>query len=80
LASDAFSNGTLLGTWHLFANFGEVAMVACEIYRQRAAECERMAQKRPAERDQLIEIAKTWRFLAQAAESLSEITEAKTIH
>ena len=55
-------------------------MVARDIYRQRAAECERMAQKHPAERDQLIEIARTWRFLAQAAEDLSGIAEVETIH
>jgi hypothetical protein len=60
--------------------FEEVAMVARDIYRQRAAECERMAQKHPAERDQLIEIARTWRFLAQAAEDLSGIAEVETIH
>jgi hypothetical protein len=53
-------------------------MQVSEIYRQRAAECERMAVKHPEEREQLQQAAKSWRFLAKAAEQLAEA--AKTLH
>lgn len=46
-------------------------MQVSEIYRQRAAECERMALKRPDESDHLKELAKTWRWLADAADDLA---------
>jgi hypothetical protein len=49
-----------------------------EIYRQRAAECERLALKKPHESDHLKEVAKTWRWLAAAADDLAEA--AKTLH
>lgn len=47
-------------------------MQTSELYRQRAAECERMARKRPAEREQLKQVARTWLLLAQAEEDLTE--------
>jgi hypothetical protein len=53
-------------------------MPVSELYRQRAAECERMALELPNERDSLKEIAKTWRWLADAADDLAET--AKTLH
>ena len=53
-------------------------MQASELYRQRAMECDRMAQEHPAEGEKLKEIAKTWRSLAQAADELSEV--AGTLH
>jgi hypothetical protein len=53
-------------------------MQVSEIYRQRAAECERMALKHPAESDHLKQVAKTWRWLAEAADDLAEA--AKTLH
>ncbi len=53
-------------------------MQVSELYRQRAAECERMALKHPNQRDRLREVAKTWRWLADAADDLAET--AKTLH
>jgi len=53
-------------------------MQVSELYRQRAAECERMARENPRESDQLKEIAATWRWLAEAADELAEA--AKTLH
>ena len=53
-------------------------MQVSEIYRQRAAECERMAQQNPEEREHLKEVAKTWRWLADAADDLA--AAAKTLH
>ena len=50
-------------------------MQVSELYRQRAAECERMAVKHPEERDQLKKVAKTWLLLAQASEDLTEAKE-----
>ena len=47
-------------------------MLTSELYRQRAAECERMAAKHPDEREQLKKVAQTWRLLAQASEDLTE--------
>ncbi len=46
-----------------------------ELYLQRAAECERMARENPLERDSLKQIAKTWRWLAEAAEEFGEAAE-----
>ena len=48
-------------------------MQTSEMYRQRAQECVRMAEKMPAERDQLMKVAETWKLLAEAAEDLSEV-------
>jgi hypothetical protein len=48
-----------------------------DLYRQRAIECERMALKYPEESQQLMECAKHWRWLADAAKDLSETV---TIH
>jgi hypothetical protein len=56
----------------------EAAMQVSELYRQRAAECERMALKHPEEREQLKQVATTWRWLADAADNLAEA--AKTLH
>jgi hypothetical protein len=53
-------------------------MQTSELYRQRAAECERMALKNPGEREHLKKVAQTWLLLAQAAEDLSEAE--KTLH
>jgi hypothetical protein len=39
-----------------------------ELYRQRAAECERMALERPDESQKLSEIAETWRLIAETTE------------
>ena len=47
-------------------------MQTSELYRQRAAECERMAQQRPGEREQLKKVAQTWLLLAKASEDLTE--------
>jgi hypothetical protein len=47
-------------------------MQTSELYRQRAAECERMAQKRPGDRDYLKKVAQTWILLAKASEDLIE--------
>ena len=46
-------------------------MQTSELYRQRAAECERMALKKPEEREHLKKVAQTWLLLAKAAEELS---------
>ena len=54
---------------HLFRE--EADMQTSEIYRQRAAECERIALKSPGEREQLKKVAQTWLLLAKAAEDLS---------
>jgi hypothetical protein len=55
-----------------FGVFGaEEAMQTSELYRQRAAECERMALKKPEEREHLKKVAQTWLLLAKAAEELS---------
>jgi hypothetical protein len=56
----------------------EATMQVSELYRQRAAECERMALKHPNQSDRLKEVAKTWRWLADAADDLAET--AKTLH
>ena len=53
-------------------------MQTSELYRQRAAECERMALKNPEEREHLKKIAQTWLLLAKAAEELSQAE--KTLH
>jgi hypothetical protein len=53
-------------------------MPVSEIYRQRAAECERMALKMPAESEHLKQVAKTWRWLAEAADELA--AAARTLH
>jgi len=53
-------------------------MQTSEIYRQRAAECERLARKNPSEREQLKKVAQTWLLLAKAAEDLSDAQ--KTLH
>lgn len=53
-------------------------MQVSELYRQRAAECERMAIKNPDEREHLKKVAQTWLLLAKAAEELAEA--AKTLH
>jgi hypothetical protein len=50
-------------------------MQLSELYRQRAAECERLAKKKPGEREQLKKVAETWRWLADAAEDLSRSAE-----
>jgi hypothetical protein len=47
-------------------------MQTSELYRQRAAECERMAKKHPEERDQLKKVAETWLLLAKVSEDLTE--------
>jgi hypothetical protein len=60
------------------SNMWRCPMPVSELYRQRAAECERMALELPNERDSLKEIAKTWRWLADAADDLAET--AKTLH
>ena len=52
-------------------------MHVSELYRQRAAECERMAVAHPEERKQLNDAARTWRWLAEAAE---ELAHNVTIH
>ncbi|WP_157100667.1 hypothetical protein [Rhodoplanes sp. Z2-YC6860] len=44
-----------------------------ELYRQRAAECERMALEHPEESHKLRETAETWRLIAEA-------TEEATVH
>jgi hypothetical protein len=44
-------------------------MVA-ELYRQRAIECEHMAQKNPHESLKLKETAETWRLFAESLEEL----------
>jgi hypothetical protein len=62
----------------LFGNRVEAVMQVSELYRQRAAECERMAIKNPDEREHLKKVAQTWLLLAKAAEELSEA--AKTLH
>jgi hypothetical protein len=56
----------------------EAIMQVSELYRQRAAECERMALKHPNQSDRLKEVAETWRWLADAADDLAET--AKTLH
>jgi hypothetical protein len=56
----------------------EADMEISKLYRQRAVECERMAQRNPDDREELKEVARTWRRLADAVESLS--AAAKTIH
>ena len=53
-------------------------MQLSELYRQRAAECERLARKKPDEREQLAKVAETWRWLADAADDFS--TSAETLH
>jgi hypothetical protein len=53
-------------------------MQVSEIYRQRAVECERMALERPEESEHLKQVAKTWRWLADAADDLA--AAAKTLH
>ncbi|MBX9826454.1 MAG: hypothetical protein K2Y27_15875 [Xanthobacteraceae bacterium] len=53
-------------------------MQVSEIYRQRAAECDRMALQKPKESEHLREVAKTWRWLAAAADELAGA--AKTLH
>jgi hypothetical protein len=50
----------------------EAAMQASELYRQRAAECERLAKKHPEEREHLKKVAQTWLLLAKASEDLTE--------
>jgi hypothetical protein len=50
-------------------------MHTSELYRQRAAECERMALKKPEESEQLRTVAKTWLLLAKAVEDLSEASD-----
>ena len=47
-------------------------MQASELYRQRAAECERLAKKHPEEREHLKKVAQTWLLLAKASEDLTE--------
>ena len=47
-----------------------------ELYRQRADECVRLANKKPSDRDQLLKVAETWRQLAKAADELSEAEKA----
>jgi hypothetical protein len=54
------------------------AMQTSDLYRQRAAECERLAQKHPEQQEHLQKVAQTWLLLAKAAEELSEA--AKTLH
>ncbi len=41
-----------------------------ELYRQRAAECERMALENPQESQKLKETAATWRLIAEAIEEI----------
>jgi len=53
-------------------------MQISELYRQRANECERMAVEKPCESEYLQEAAKTWRWLAEAADDLS--ATAKSVH
>jgi hypothetical protein len=53
-------------------------MQISELYLQRAAECERMAAQYPHESETLKETAKTWRWLAEAADGLAEA--ANTLH
>ena len=53
-------------------------MQTSELYRQRAAECEKMALKRPEDRERYKTIAQTWRLLAKASDELSEA--ADTLH
>jgi hypothetical protein len=50
----------------------EAVMQTSELYRQRAAECERMAREHPEEREYLKKVARTWLLLAQAEEDLTE--------
>ena len=56
----------------------EEAMQTSELYRQRAMECERIALKKPEDREHLNKIAQTWLLLAKAAEELSQAE--KTLH
>ena len=53
-------------------------MQVSELYLQRAAECERMAKKMPAEAERLRETANTWRWLARTVEDVAEKTP--TVH
>jgi hypothetical protein len=62
----------------LFSITWEAAMQISEIYRRRAAECERLALKNPNESAQLKQVAQTWRWLAAAADELTEAE--KTLH
>jgi CHASE3 domain sensor protein len=55
----------------------EAVMQINELYLQRAAECERMAEENPQERDSLRQIANTWRWLAEAAEEFGEVAEIR---
>ena len=51
------------------------------LYRQRAAECERMALSNSKESAHLREVAETWRWLADAADELSRtVHDSHTIH
>jgi hypothetical protein len=52
---------------------GNQEAIMGELYRQRAAECERMALKHPEESRKLRETAETWRLIAEA-------TEEATVH
>jgi hypothetical protein len=51
-------------------------MQTSELYRQRAAECERMATNKPDEKVQLKKIALTWRYLADAEDEFAEASKA----
>jgi hypothetical protein len=47
-------------------------METSELYRQRAAECERLAKKHPEECEHLKKVAQTWLLLAKASEELTQ--------
>jgi hypothetical protein len=82
-AGNPKKSGTIPLPWAFVPRpFAEAAMQTSELYRQRAAECERMAKKNPSESEQLKKVAQTWLLLAQAAEELSEASKsvAKTLH
>ena len=49
----------------------KAAMLISGIYRERAGECDQLAEKKPEERKRLEKVAETWRQLAKAAEDLS---------
>jgi hypothetical protein len=57
----------------------EAFMQTRDLFQQRARECVRMAQKAPSdERVILLELARTWRLLADAVDEASG--EERTIH
>jgi hypothetical protein len=57
----------------------EAFMQTRDLFQQRARECVRMAQKAPSdERAILLELARTWRLLADAVDEASG--EERTIH